>query len=59
VQKLRITCHFGKRKSMAVIRTTASHISNLITGVTKVRRAHYPPHLNVFNDEQLTCFSAL
>ena len=36
VPKLRITCHFGKRKSLAVIRTTASHVTNLITGVTKV-----------------------
>lgn len=38
-RKLRLSCHFGKRKSLAVIRTTVSHITNLITGVTKVRRA--------------------
>ena len=36
IRKLRLSCHFGKRKVLAVIRTTASHIINLITGVTKV-----------------------
>ena len=35
-KKLRVDCHFGKRKSLAVMRTTTSHITNLITGVTKV-----------------------
>ncbi len=35
-QKLMVECHFGKRKALAVMRTTTSHISNLFTGVSKV-----------------------
>ncbi len=38
VKKLRLDCHLGKRKSLAVMRTVTSHIQNLFTGVSKVRR---------------------
>lgn len=37
VKKLRVDCHLGKRKSLAVMRTVTSHIQNLFTGVSKVR----------------------
>jgi len=57
VLRLRITCHFGKRKSLAVIRTTASHIVNLVTGVTKgfeykmrLVYAHFPININIVED---------
>lgn len=36
VKRLRVDCHLGKRKSLAVMRTTTSHIQNLFTGVSKV-----------------------
>jgi len=36
VKKLRLDCHLGKRKSLAVMRTVTSHITNLFTGVSKV-----------------------
>lgn len=36
VKKLRVDCHLGKRKSLAVMRTVTSHIQNLFTGVSKV-----------------------
>jgi len=57
VLRLRITCPFGKRKSLAVIRTTASHIVNLVTGVTKgfeykmrLVYAHFPININIVED---------
>ena len=31
-----VTRHFGNRKAIAAVRTIISHISNLMTGVTKV-----------------------
>jgi ribosomal protein L6P/L9E len=37
-KKIKVDCHFGRRKTLAVIRTTCSHIQNLITGVTKVQQ---------------------
>ena len=37
VKKLKVDCHLGKRKSLAVMRTVTSHIQNLFTGVSKVR----------------------
>jgi hypothetical protein len=49
VKKLKVDCHLGKRKSLAVMRTVTSHIQNLFTGVSKVR-----PRCLLF--EPLSCF---
>ena len=43
VKKLKVDCHLGKRKSLAVMRTVTSHIQNLFTGVSKVRLCR--PHM--------------
>ncbi|KAK9799743.1 hypothetical protein WJX73_007629 [Symbiochloris irregularis] len=34
-RQLKVECHFGKRKSLASIRTVCSHVENLIKGVTR------------------------
>ncbi|GAB4824001.1 hypothetical protein N2152v2_011047 [Parachlorella kessleri] len=54
VKKLNVDCHFGKRKSLAAIRTATSHVQNLITGVTKgyeykmrLVYAHFPININI------------
>ncbi len=36
-KKVKLDCHFGKRKALAVMRTVTSHITNLFVGVTKAR----------------------
>jgi large subunit ribosomal protein L9e len=53
-KKLRVDCHFGKRKALASIRTCTSHVQNLITGVTKgfeykmrLVYAHFPININI------------
>ena len=53
-KKLRVDCHFGRRKSLASIRTACSHVQNLITGVTKgfeykmrLVYAHFPININI------------
>ena len=50
---------FGKKKKTAVVRSVASHISNLITGVTKGFKykmrfvyAHFPINTSVSNDKK-------
>ncbi len=54
VKKLRVECHFGRRKSLASIRTCTSHVMNMITGVTKgfeykmrLVYAHFPININI------------
>lgn len=34
-QKLKVDCHFRKRKELSSLRTVISHVSNMITGVTE------------------------
>ena len=53
-KKLRVDCHFGKRKALAAIRTCCSHVQNMITGVTKgfeykmrLVYAHFPININI------------
>jgi len=53
-KKLKVECHFGKRKRLASIRTVCSHVMNLITGVTKgfeykmrLVYAHFPINVNI------------
>jgi len=53
-KRLRVECHFGKRKRLASIRTACSHVQNLITGVTKgfeykmrLVYAHFPINVNI------------
>lgn len=53
-KKLKVECHFGKRKRLASIRTACSHVQNLITGVTKgfeykmrMVYAHFPINVNI------------
>lgn len=53
----KVDCHFGKRKKLASIRTTISHVSNMITGVTKgyeykmrLVYAHFPININIVNN---------
>lgn len=53
-KKLKVDCHFGKRKRLASIRTVCSHVLNLIKGVTKgfqykmrLVYAHFPININI------------
>mmetsp|Transcript_5390 Transcript_5390/g.11869 ORF Transcript_5390/g.11869 Transcript_5390/m.11869 type:complete len:192 (-) Transcript_5390:70-645(-) len=53
-KKLKVECHFGKKKRLASIRTVVSHVQNLITGVTKgyeyklrMVYAHFPVNINI------------
>jgi len=53
-KKLKVDCHFGKKKKLASIRTACSHVSNLIKGVTKgfeykmrLVYAHFPININI------------
>ncbi|WIA10470.1 hypothetical protein OEZ86_000603 [Tetradesmus obliquus] len=53
-KKLKVECHFGKKKRLAAIRTACSHVQNLITGVTKgfeykmrLVYAHFPININI------------
>ncbi|KAG9455398.1 hypothetical protein H6P81_008302 [Aristolochia fimbriata] len=55
-KKLKVDAWFGSRKTMAAIRTAISHVSNLITGVTKGYRyklrfvyAHFPINASITN----------
>ena len=55
-QKIRVDKWFGNKKELACIRTICSHISNMITGVTKGYRyklrfvyAHFPINVSVEN----------
>ncbi|KAF6259553.1 ribosomal protein L9 component of cytosolic 80S ribosome and 60S large subunit [Scenedesmus sp. NREL 46B-D3] len=53
-KKLKVECHFSKKKRLAAIRTACSHVQNLITGVTKgfeykmrLVYAHFPINVNI------------
>jgi large subunit ribosomal protein L9e len=53
-KRLKVECHFGKKKRLAAIRTACSHVQNLITGVTKgfeykmrLVYAHFPININI------------
>eukprot|EP00252_Welwitschia_mirabilis_P006965 TRINITY_DN1793_c0_g2_i1.p1 TRINITY_DN1793_c0_g2~~TRINITY_DN1793_c0_g2_i1.p1 ORF type:complete len:190 (-),score=37.39 TRINITY_DN1793_c0_g2_i1:343-912(-) len=53
-RQLKVDAWFGKRKTMAAIRTAISHVQNLITGVTKGYRykmrfvyAHFPINASI------------
>lgn len=53
-KKLKVDCHLGKRKALASIRTSTSHVQNMITGVTKgyeykmrLVYAHFPININI------------
>ncbi|KAG7675289.1 hypothetical protein Ndes2526B_g08158 [Nannochloris sp. 'desiccata'] len=53
-KKLRVDCHFGRRKALASIRTCTSHVMNMITGTTKgfeykmrLVYAHFPININI------------
>ena len=53
-KKLKVDCHFGKKKRLASIRTACSHVLNMITGVTKgfeykmrLVYAHFPININI------------
>ncbi|KAL3155830.1 60S ribosomal protein L9 [Trebouxia sp. C0010 RCD-2024] len=55
--KLRVDCHFGKRKRLAAIRTCTSHVENMIKGVTKgfeykmrLVYAHFPINANITDE---------
>jgi len=55
--KLRVDCHFGKRKRLAAIRTCTSHVQNMIKGVTKgfeykmrLVYAHFPINANITDE---------
>jgi len=57
-RKLKVDAWFGSRKTMAAIRTAISHVSNLITGVTKGYRykmrfvyAHFPINASIGGDK--------
>jgi len=59
-KKLLVECHFGKRKALAVMRTTTSHITNLLTGVSKgfeykmrLVYAHFPININIAKEGAL------
>lgn len=50
----KVDCHMGKKKKLASIRTTISHVQNMITGVTKgfeykmrLVYAHFPININI------------
>ncbi|KAK9859365.1 hypothetical protein WJX84_000924 [Apatococcus fuscideae] len=54
VKKLRVDCHFGKRKNLAAIRTTTAHVQNMIHGTSKgflykmrLVYAHFPINANI------------
>lgn len=56
-RKMRVDIWFGKRKSIAAIRTVTSHVENMITGVTKgfeykmrLVYAHFPINVNIVDD---------
>ncbi|MEW5298862.1 MAG: hypothetical protein WDW38_000403 [Sanguina aurantia] len=53
-KKLKVECHFGRKKRLASIRTACSHVQNLITGVTKgfeykmrLVYAHFPINISI------------
>ena len=53
-KKLKVDCHFGKKKRLAAIRTACSHVLNMITGTTKgfeykmrLVYAHFPINVNI------------
>lgn len=58
-RKLKVDAWFGSRKTMAAIRTAISHVTNLITGVTKGYRykmrfvyAHFPINASIGGDKK-------
>ena len=34
-KKMKVDCHFRKRKELSALRTVVSHVDNMITGVTR------------------------
>ncbi|XP_068661245.1 large ribosomal subunit protein uL6-like [Aristolochia californica] len=58
-KKLKVDAWFGSRKTMAAIRTAISHVTNMITGVTKGYRykmrfvyAHFPINASITNSNK-------
>jgi len=58
-KKLRVAIWLGKRKEIACIRTICSHISNMITGVTKgfqykmrLAYCHFPINVSIVNNKK-------
>ena len=45
---VRVEKWFGKRKELAAVRTVCSHITNLFTGVTKVRTMLFVDYFRQF-----------
>ena len=45
---VRVEKWFGKRKELAAVRTVCSHITNLFTGVTKVRKILFVDYVRQF-----------
>ena len=45
---VRVEKWFGKRKELAAVRTVCSHITNLFTGVTKVRKMLFVDYVRQF-----------
>ena len=59
-QQLKVDVWFGKRATLAAIRTLCSHVQNMITGVTKGFRykvrlvyAHFPVNVNIEGSDKI------
>ncbi|KAL0223229.1 hypothetical protein P9112_002619 [Eukaryota sp. TZLM1-RC] len=57
--RLRVTCYFGNKKKLAAIRSTCSHIKNMIIGVTRgfkytmrAAYAHFPISIVIADDNK-------
>lgn len=58
-KEVKVECWFGDRKKNACVRTIASHIKNMVTGVTKGYRykmrfvyAHFPVNTKISDDKK-------